>query len=465
MLKIRNKKILLLGLGLHGGGVATAKWLLKKGAELVISDLREEKVLQTSLLALNKYKNVRYVLGEHREEDIKWADMVVKNPGVPRESKYIKLAKKLKKPVMDETSLFFSFNKSPVIAVTGTRGKSTTSALIATILKMENKKTTLAGNIATTPMLSIVDKTSPKNPVVLELSSWHLEGLSYIKKTPRPRGAQAQIAVITNLFPDHLNRYKSLKDYYNSKKEIFKYQSKDDILILNNDDPNLVKWASLAPGQVFWFGAKEHKKEGVFVKDKKIMTRFDNNLFELFSLDNLKIQGNHNISNFLAAILTAMLYGVRAGNILKALKEPIKLNGRQELVAEIKGVKYINDTTSTTPVAGIVALQRFGAEGKRLFLIAGGADKKLNYKQWANAAKKNCYKIFLLKGEASKKQNKALRGFKNKKINFEELSEIVKIIKKEAKKGDIVLFSPAAASFNLWKHEFDRGDDFKKAIK
>ncbi|MDP1709963.1 MAG: Mur ligase family protein, partial [Candidatus Komeilibacteria bacterium] len=200
MIELKNKKILLLGLGLHGGGVATACWLHKQGAKLIVSDLKSAAILKPSLAKLKCCQGIKFVLGQHREQDVAWADIVVQNPGVPKESPYIKLAKKLGKPVLNEASLFFDRCQAKITGITGTRGKSTTTALIGALLKTRDKRTLVAGNIRTTAMLDVVDKLKSGSSVVLELSSWQLEGLEAAKRAP-------SVAVITNLYPDHLNRY------------------------------------------------------------------------------------------------------------------------------------------------------------------------------------------------------------------------------------------------------------------
>ena len=425
MIELGNKKVLVLGLGLHGGGVATTCWLYKQGARLIVSDLRSSAILKPSLAKLKCCQGIKFVLGKHREQDVKWADIVVQNPGVPRQSPYIKLAKKLGKPVVNEATLFFDRCPCPIIGITGTRGKSTTSSWIAALLKTVNKKTVLAGNIRTLAMLEIVDKLTPGHLVVLELSSWQLEGLKAIKKAPH-------VAVITNLYPDHLNRYKSLVAYYQSKKEIFHYQTKGDYLILNGSQSQLRSWARQAKGTVLFFNAKSPAASA---------------------------------QNAAAASIVARLYKVNNAVIKKFLQSPPGLPGRQEVVGQKQGVTFVNDTTATTPVASLAALNRFGSVPGRILLIAGGADKGLDYKDWGQGVKKYCHEVWLLKGQASDKMARALAGFKNIHLDYTNLSGAVREAFDLSQKGDVILLSPAAASFNLWNHEFERGEEFNRAVK
>ncbi|MBU2575547.1 UDP-N-acetylmuramoyl-L-alanine--D-glutamate ligase [Patescibacteria group bacterium] len=457
MIQIKNKKILLLGLGLHGGGVATARWLYKNGAKLIISDLRKQNVLRPSLKSLTSLKAVKYVLGKHREQDVKWADIIIYNPGVPKESKYLQLARRLNKPVYNEASLFFDRCQALIIAVTGTRGKSTTAALIARMCEQKNPRTILAGNIKTSFMLDVVDRATKNDLIVLELSSWQLEGLNIVRGAPH-------IAVVTNLYPDHLNRYRNLTHYYCSKKEIFKHQKENHFIVLNNENKVARDWQKEACSRTLLFSKKDHKALGAFVKAGKIMFRSDERDESIMSVRDIALQGEHNLENVLAATAVAKIYGLRNSNIKKALKSPLALEGRQEVAGNVRGVLYVNDTTSTTPDAGIAALDRFG-KNKRIILIAGGADKKLEYDKWARAVKRACKSVYLLTGDASKKMKRSLCGMRNLSDEHNDLGVLVRKISEHAKRGDIVLLSPAAASFNLWNHEFERGDDFVKAVK
>jgi UDP-N-acetylmuramoylalanine--D-glutamate ligase len=458
MITIKDKKILLLGLGLHGGGVATARWLHLKGAKLIVSDLKDKDTLSLSLENLSKQKDISYVLGKHRERDVQWADIIIYNPGVPKESKYLKLAKKLKKPIYNEASLFFDRCKAPIIAVTGTRGKSTTASLIASMCEKKNPRTILAGNIKTSFMLDVLDRAKEDDLVVLELSSWQLEGLNAVKGAPH-------IAVVTNLHPDHLNRYKNLTNYYCSKKEIFKHQKEDHYIVLNDEDKVVRDWQKEVCSRTFVFSKTTHKGNGVYIKDKKIFYRNDSKETKILKVSDIELKGEHNLENSLAAVTTAKIIGVKDKDIKKVLKTGIVLEGRQEEVAKIKRIIYINDTTSTTPEAGVAAVERFGSKNKNIILIAGGADKNLEYTEWAKKVKKYCKKVYLLNGEASSKMKKSLFGSRGLSAGHNDLGVLVQNISEKASKGDIVLFSPAAASFNIWNHEFERGDDFVKAIK
>ncbi len=458
MIPIRNKNIVVLGLGLHGGGVATTKWLHSQGANLVVTDLRSETVLASSVAQLERYSNITYVFGKHRKKDIDWAEYVVVNPGVPQESEYVQYARAKGKQIYNEATLFFDRCTAPVIAVTGTRGKSTTAHVIAHICAQKNKRTILAGNIRSTFLLDVVDRATNKDVVVVELSSWQLEGMQPIQAAP-------DIAVVTNLMRDHLNRYPSLAKYHVAKKEIWKYQHPEQVVVLSADDERLQKWAHKTQAHTLFFSKKKLKHQGAYLSQGAIWYQDAHKKSEkICAASEVSLEGEHNLSNILAAVTAAKAFGVSTKDITKALKTIPPLSGRQEVIATIDGVQYINDTTATTPDAGIVGLQRFGTTKKNIVLIAGGADKKLQYTEWARVVKKYAKRVLLLDGDASEKQKKALGSFKHIDAGFMVLEDALAVAQLYVEKGDCVLFSPSAASFNMWLHEFERGASFERAV-
>jgi len=454
MLDLKNKKVLVMGLGSLGGGIATTKWLVKHGARVTVTDLKTKKELSSSIKALGKIaKKVKFVLGKHRLADFEKNEIIVVNPAVPRESFYLKFAQKKGVSLENEASLFFRYCRNPIIAVTGTRGKTTTVNWLYYLLKQKYKKTVLTGNSSKNPMLKTLDLLDKKSPVVVELSSWHCELLPKAKLGP-------QVAVITNLYPDHLNRYKGMKDYFLAKANIFINQTEKDFLFLNKNNFWTKKFLALKPkSKVIFFP----KAVGFSLRDFK------------------KKYGEHNFYNLNVAILIAKNFGVSISKIKKAIKNLPTVLYRQELVLERRNFKVINDSAATSPDATVAALKRFSKEGE-LILIAGGTDKKLYFNQWAKAVK-NYVKpenLFLINSSATKKMIKELKkiGFfkENKPLIFEDLYSLLKEIRKnklETKKGKyfdpqlkfIILFSPGAASFEKFKNEFDRGEKFNKGVK
>ena len=411
MKSFKDKKVVIMGLGLLGGGVGAAKFFAKQGANVLVTDLRTRKELKESIKKLKKFDQIRFVLGKHRKEDFINADLIIRNPGVPRESKYLKIAKDNDIPVKTDVDIFFDLCSAPIIGITGTKGKSTVATLIYLFLKKKYSKTFLAGNIGVSP-LELLNKIDRKSKVVLELSSFELEDL---KKSPK-------VAVITILFPDHLNRYKDFKHYVNAKKSIFKYQKKDDILVLNND-PETKKLCSEAKSKVYFFKG----------------------------------------SNVEAAVLVAELFKIPKNDIKKVLSNFKGVAHRQEFVVEKKGIKYFNDTTATNPEAVIFAIETFKKRfpKSRIVLIAGGEDKKLSYRSLARSIKHDVDHVVLLPGTGSNKLKKGLSKF----YFVKSMKQAVKKASYLAQKGDVVLLSPGAASFNLFENEFDRGNQFVRAVK
>jgi UDP-N-acetylmuramoylalanine--D-glutamate ligase len=301
-------------------------------------------------------------------------------------------------PIINDWSIFFEQRpQNLVIGVTGTKGKSTTAALIFHLLKTAKKDAVLCGNIGQSP-LAMLHRIKPRTIVVAELSSWLLADF---KQSP-------QIAIITNLMPDHLDKYRSLKEYYQDKKNIFKHQKPTDHLIRNKQDAE-------------------------------------------------------------AALEVAKILGIAKRDAAKALKTFPGLPGRLELVRTKGGIKYYNDTCATTPDATIYALQRLKEKQEGIILIAGGVDKKLGYKNLTQAILKNTKGLILLPGDASDQIKAQIRKTGNARplsINYAgSMKEAVQIAKKLASQGDAILLSPAAASFNLFKNEFDRGKQFVKLVR
>ncbi len=458
----KNKKVTVMGLGLHGGGVGTAKFFCKKGAQVTVTDVKTKKELTSSLKKL-KDLPINYTLGKHKEEDFINADLIIKNPGVPQNSPFIKIAKKDNVPVETATTIFFKLCSAKIIGVTGTKGKSTVSTLIYRFLKTENEDTFLAGNIGLSP-LEILDKIIKnkekkrrETKVVLELSSFNLEDL---KKSPN-------IALITNIYKDHLNRYKDFKDYIKAKTSIFSYQNKKDILVLNYDNSRTRKFASQAPGIVYFYSLDKKNKKGCFLKNKQVFFNKDDT--PILNITDIKQVGTHNISNILGSISVAKIMGVSNNNIKKVINNFKGVPEREQKIATKKGVKYFDDTTATIPEATQVTIDALKQKypQSRIFLIGGGVDKKLDYKKLAQKIKTEIEKVLLLPGTATEKIKKELkeRGALKKIISVNSMKEAVKKSSVLSKEKDIVLLSPAAASFNLFENEFDRGKKFKKAVR
>jgi UDP-N-acetylmuramoylalanine--D-glutamate ligase len=445
-----------MGLGLHGGGVGVAKFFCQQGAKVLVTDLKTKEQLQESLNKLRGLK-IEYILGRHRQEDFINTDLVIKNPAVPRESYFLKVAAGNKIPVKSDISIFFDLYRVQIVGVTGTKGKSTVATLIYNLLKTKYPKTILAGNIGISPLES-VSMLAKKSIVVLELSSFELEDL---RKSP-------QFAVVTNIFPDHLDRYKDMKEYVESKTPIFKYQRKKDILVLNYDNQEARKFSLSAPSKVYFYSKentpKDTKTWGCYLKEGQIFFRDEKD--SICDINKINLPGEHNMSHALASSTIAKILGVSSEKIKKVLSSFKGVPFRQEFIKAVRGVKYFNDTAATMPDAAVVAIRTFSGQfaKSRIILIAGGQDKGLDYKEMIKEINKTIKNLILLPGTASDKIKEGI----NNKVNLIEASSMEEAVEKAAsitREGDAILLSPGAASFNLFKNEFDRGRKFNEAVE
>jgi len=458
-MNLADKKVLVMGLGLHGGGVATTKWLLKHSAKVTVTDLKTRQQLQSSIKQLKNIP-IKYILGKHRLQDFTSADLIVQNPDVPSNSKYLKEARSVGVQIENEASLFFFNCRAQIIGITGTRGKSTVAALTAKMLKGTKRKVWLAGNIRTIPMLSVLDKIKANDLVVLELSSFQLELLGQRKLSPT-------VAVVTNIYPDHLNRYPSLPLYRAAKRNIFIYQKVSDKVILNLDNLHTRNYDSKVKSQLFWFSTKNLRhRNGVFIKKNDIYFQQSGRQNKIANVSDIRLRGIHNIANALAAITVASIYKVPAIYIKAVLKKFKGLPDRMELVRTINNVRYINDTTASTPDAAMAALRMFLPQlsGKRVILIAGGSEKKIpqaKYRELGELMQKTCKATILLSGAGTQHIVPAGQVIRSMKSLSEALAQARKI----SRPGDVILLSPACASFGMFINEFDRGDQFRRLVK
>lgn len=463
-----------MGLGLYeeGSGISAVRFLLSSGAKVTVTDLKTKEQLADQIKRLGSLaKKIKFVLGEHREADFRLADMVVRNPGVPKNSKYLKIARDRGIPIESDISLFFQLiDRKRIIAVTGTRGKSTTTTLLYEIIKAADPRAILGGNITKSPLMQLA-QVKKGGPVILELSSWLLESLDEIKMSPH-------IAIFTNIYPDHLNTYDGIEDYAAAKKSIFKFQNAQDYCILSRDNKFTLKMGRELPGARLWFSKKYFKEEnGAYIKAGWIYVRLDGRETRIMKTAEIGLPGTHNLDNYLGAICAAMVYGVKPATIAKAAKKFKGVPNRLEMIREIRGVRYYNDTTSTTPEAGLAALEALSGKSaaRKIILIAGGSDKGLDFSKLAKEIKKKCKAVILLKGTGT---DRLLETFENCKLkacpepaewieNYTQvnsMADAVGVANSFSKSGDVILLSPACASFGLFKNEFDRGEQFRKAV-
>ncbi|MCB9802600.1 UDP-N-acetylmuramoyl-L-alanine--D-glutamate ligase [Candidatus Nomurabacteria bacterium] len=458
-----KKKVLIMGLGLQGGALQVALWLLKQGAQITITDLKNSQQLKSSLDQLKKhqdFKKIKFTLGKHLESDFVQQDLIIKNPGVPRESKFLKIAKDNNIPIINEAVMFFGLYPGKIIGVTGTRGKSTTSTLLHQILKTEIKDNVVAGNIATVPMFSILDKISKDSKPVLELSSWHLEDLAEYKRSP-------YLAIVTNVLIDHLNRYQNFAAYKQAKMAIVKNQKKTDLAILNYDNLTTKSFAKFTKAKVYYFSVKQKVPRGVYLKENSFYFCDHKKETCITAVKDWHIFGEANLSNAAAAICAAYLLKISKQNIAKACRNFKGVEYRFQPLGKLKNVEVFNDATASTPDATIAAISAL--ENKKILLIAGGEDKELVYRDLALLIKKRKVRVVLLAGSASKKLLIELKKIKypeeNLDLNLPSLKTAFQKAKKYLNQADVLLFSPAAASFNMFANEFERAKQFSQLVK
>lgn len=472
---IEGTRVLVMGLGALGGGVATTKWLVKHGAKVTVTDLQSRKELTPSIKALgDAAKKVTFVLGHHRTRDFQSNGVVVVNPAVRRENTFVKAARRAKKEVMNDARIFFDLSPNPTIAVTGTRGKTTTANWIAYFLRANDRAVFAAGNTPERPLLADLDRLirRPETPAVLELSSWQLEFIENARRAP-------DIALITNVYPDHLNRYRTMEDYARAKANIFVRQIPSQTLILNAENRWTAFFLRMKPrARIYFFslGVLPPRTQGLFIKNGALALREAGNTVTVarasFVRGFKKSCGAHNLQNLFSAMLAAHLAGLPWPAILRRVNTLPRIPYREEVVIRRKNLIVVNDSASTSPDATIAALKRF--KGSGTFLIVGGTDKKLEFAPLARAMKTtiSAPHTFLLNGSATTKLVPELKriGFftKHPPQIFETLPDILRTISQQLPITNLpitILFSPGAASFEKFKNEFDRGRQFTRAAR
>jgi len=457
---LKGKKITVMGLGLHGDAIGAVRFLSDAGAVITVTDIKSKEELSASVEKIKGIKNVSLVLNQHRPEDFTNADMILKNPGASWSNKYIKMAQDNGIPVEIDSSLFFKLCKNKIVGVTGTKGKTTTSTLIYEIMKASGRDVVKAG----IGQISVLDKLKDLKKdtlVVFELSSWRLSALGKYGLSP-------QVAVITNIYQDHLNYYKTMDEYVADKKFIFQFQKKDDICIINNDNEIVRKFEPEIKSKILRFSSSRiGESPSVFSDDGNIYVNDGIDEKKAMSLEDIKLKGAHNVENVLAAVATAFALNVDLKTIQKAISNSNGVaNHRLELVRELRGTKYYNDTAATTPESAISGLNSFS---EPVILICGGSDKNLEVKEFARVIAKKAKGVIFLKGAATEKMIESLhKSSLSENTEFkivDSMEKAVELASGEAQSGDVVLLSPGAASFGLFANEFERGDKFKEAVK
>jgi len=468
-----------MGLGLNGGGLESARFLLKRGAEVTVTDLRDEKVLNPSIEQLNKFCHdqkcapVRYVLGKHQIEDFQKADVVIKNPGVRPDSPFLKVSKKIE----TDLSLFLSESPARLFAVTGTKGKSGTASALHFILSKDRKKgnSYLGGNITVSPLTFLNDLTKDDD-VVLELSSFQLGDIKNNLNADGSRLLKPAAAVITPIMHDHLDRYASMEEYVDDKKNIYRGQDESCVTAAGDDSWGKSFLSETKGCPVTWRHDKknhtplaEGQSGGWIDSGGTGFARFYNwdtiseEIVELVPR-RLLTPGGHQKINMLGAALAAYALGVKAETICGALSAFPGIEHRIEHFHTANGIKYYNDSAATIPEAAAACVEAL-TEKAPLVIVTGGTDKNLDFAPLALVLKK-AKEIILLAGSGSEKLASLLIKHNIEFSGpFNELEAAVRCAFDKAKNGDSVALSPGCASFGMFLNEFDRGRKWKEAVE
>jgi UDP-N-acetylmuramoylalanine--D-glutamate ligase len=479
---LRGQRVTVMGLGAFGGGEGVVRFLSDRGARITLTDLKSEADLAETLGRLNGCKIEGLHLGGHLEDDFRDSDLIVVNPAVPRVNPYLEVARQAGVELTSEMNLFVEHNRGSVAAVTGSIGKSTTTALLERMLAASGIKTWLGGNIGRS-LLPEVESIRPDDLVVLELSSFQLADLDRTQFRP-------DVAVVTNLRPNHLDWHRDMSDYRWSKQTVLRWQQPDDVAVLNADDPDVSRWTTR--GLVNWFGThhvgvelpaedigdedfefdvplpsdSEPARDGCFVHDTTLLT-------PRFSIDlrgNFALPGRHHALNAAAACSAAIAIGAGESAIRSALREFHGLPHRLQPLGTFYGRQFFDDSKATTPEAAIAALESFE---EPVILLAGGYDKQVDLGQFAKAIAGRAKAVVLMGQTASELEQRLTDLIERDSLRLKSdriaiagsFEEACHSAFNRSSPGDVVLLSPGCASYGWFNNYVERGQAFVKAVE
>ena len=426
-----------MGLGILGRGVGDARFLAECGADVLVTDLKDEAELADSVRELQGYENISFVLGKHRKQDFTDTDLVIKAAGVPLDSPYIAAAREAGVEVAMSSALFARFSPATIVGVTGTRGKSTTTHLVAAILQEAGKNVFCGGNVQGVSTLAHLPESTQDEIAVLELDSWQLQGFGEL-------GVSPSVAVFTTFMADHMNYYgHDMERYFADKANIFQYQSADDVLVVSKQVAGYIKqYGYHVPAQTVSVAADE-LPDGI----------------------EIPLAGEHNRLNTVLAIKAVAPFDVPREVTKNAIEAFSGVPGRLERRGVYQGREVYNDTTATTPDALVVALEAFGGRTAKPILIAGGADKQLDVSGVPDAIEQYASAVILLAGTGTDRIRNDLKGRSVPVYEAEDMTEAVMSAFDISKEGDTILLSPGFASFGLFQNEYDRGEQFNQTVE
>ncbi|MGB0006728.1 MAG: UDP-N-acetylmuramoyl-L-alanine--D-glutamate ligase [Candidatus Sulfotelmatobacter sp.] len=448
---LKEKRVLVVGLG--KSGVASALFLKAHGAQVTVSDTKSGDDLRNEIPTLLDH-GITVETGGHGERTFRGQDLIVVSPGVPVDAPPLVQARSLGEMVIGEIELAAQFLPGPIVAITGSNGKTTTTTLTGEILTAGGLPTLVGGNIGT-PAISLAERAKPESVIVLEVSSFQLETI---------QSFHPKVAVVLNVTPDHLDRHGTLEAYVNAKARIFENQTSEDFAVLNADDSTCVAMANRTRAQVFWFSRQKEVKRGAWVRDGAIVFRDglgpeETVQREIMLASEIPLKGAHNLENVLAAVCAGMLMECAPEKIRQAVRDFKAVEHRLEYVATLRGVDYYNDSKATNVDATIKALESFPAN---IHLILGGKDKGSDYSVLNDLLRQRVKRVYTIGAAAAKIESQ----IKNVEVvHAETLENAVRKANASAEPGDVVLLAPACASFDQFKNYEQRGQVFKEMVR
>jgi len=448
MLELKGKKVLVVGLG--KSGLAAALFLRRRGAQVTVSDVRSAEALAKDIPALLE-QGVMVEAGGHGLLTFRRQDLIVVSPGVPLDTPELVQARNLGLPIIGELELAARFLKGRILAITGSNGKTTTTALTGEILKEAGLHTLVGGNIGV-PVVSLIEESTDESWAVLEVSSFQLESTEEFRPA---------VAVILNITPDHLDRHGSFENYASAKERIFARQHADDALVLNADNARTAETAQRAPGKVYWFSLEHKVRKGAWIEDGYVVFRAaqETPTEQVMALGKIPLKGEHNVENVLAAVCAARLAGVQVEAIRRAIEKFQAVEHRLEYVATLHGVEFYNDSKATNVDATAKAVAAFSSG---IHLILGGKDKGSDYTALSPLLRERVRAVYTI-GSAAEKIESQLRGV----ISIHScgtLDGAVNAAASAARPGEVVLLAPACSSFDQFENYEHRGRVFKELV-
>ena len=449
-MNLNEKNVLVVGTGISG--VAAAELLIKQNIKTALFDGNKELDVEKLYAKSEVLKQIPLILGELTEEQIQSFDVAVLSPGVPTDLPMVNAMRDAGVAIWGEIELAYYFAKGRIVAITGTNGKTTTTALTGEIMAAHFADVKVVGNIGI-PYTSVALDTTDDTVTVAEISSFQLETIHEFKPV---------VSAILNITPDHLNRHHTMECYIRAKEDITMNQTKEEVCVLNYEDEVLREFAVTCPARVIFFSSKRKLTDGFYYADKEIFYALDGEEEVVIHVDELNILGEHNYENVMSACAMAVSVGVPMDTIRGVLRRFQAVEHRIEYVTEKRGVRFYNDSKGTNPDAAIKAIK---AMNRPTYLIGGGYDKASEYDEWIESFEGKVKELVLIGQTAEKIQECAHKhGFFNTVI-FETFEEAINYCYEKSISGDAVLLSPACASWGMFANYEERGRIFKEIVR